>query len=680
MGKVCLHFPLLGTGSIKGTNDAVTTLFQSNQVMDSLVREICQNSLDAKNRELDEKVPVKVKFELVKIQKNKHEIFKEYEDNIKRSCNYWEKNNIQTKDILDKLYGIKKYLTREEIPVLVMSDYNTNGLTGINADETEKSFWHLLVDTEGISIKQDDTSLGSNGIGKNAPFLYSKLNLVFYNTLAKDGGRGFQGVTHLVTSQREYDKKQRLTQSTGKYLYLEEEYTGRPILPTDKCDLNNISIFSRSENGTDVAVVGFDLDEYPDWYSETVISLLRNYTLAIMNGKLEVDIVGDDKKIHIDKETISRILYDDMASDQRLKLTRQIYETISQPDNKGISKKIREDGDLSIYVKYSENYEKCLARFRSTGMLINETKESHNNFSLVIVVNDVGECKLSKELRKAEPPQHTSWAAKYVKNDKTLKGMVGRDLRKIRDIITEILNEYTLPNANEIVDAGAGNFLPATNKNDKTGGDKPILKVLEVKKSDGTLIWDAAHPLGNFKEAGSASGTEVAGHSTRAGKKKRKRHKGVKPIVTVEPGDGGKKGVAAGRGNVRIIEMIPSDYRIIYMAANKYRLYVNSRDNYDEVYLECYAGRDDSSKIDSVKIKNIKCTNQSRMDINAKKAGPFPLAKGDNNIFIEFDNHEYMAIIPRFTRKAGIRRNIIDYNKGENADIRMHEGVEGDEK
>lgn len=126
--------------------------------------------------------------------------------------------------------------------------------------------------------------------------------------------------------------------------------------------------------------------------------------------------------------------------------------------------------------------------------------------------------------------------------------------------------------------------------------------------------------------------------------------------------------------------MIPSDYRIIYMAANKYRLYVNSRDNYDEVYLECYAGRDDSSKIDSVKIKNIKCTNQSRMDINAKKAGPFPLAKGDNNIFIEFDNHEYMAIIPRFTRKAGIRRNIIDYNKGENADIRMHEGVEGDEK
>ena len=676
MGKVCLHFPLLGTGSIKGTNDAATALFQSNQAMDSLVREICQNSLDAKNRDLDASLPVRVKFELVKIQKKQYEIFKEYEDNIKRCCNYWEKNNMRTTDILDTVNNIKAYLGREEIPMLVMSDYNTNGLTGIDADETEKSFWHLLVDTEGISIKQDDTSLGSNGIGKNAPFLYSKLNLVFYNTLAKDGGRGFQGVTHLVTSQREYDGKLRATQPTGKYLYLEEEYTGRPILPDDNCDLNNISAFSRNENGTDVAVVGFDLDEYPDWYDETIISLLRNYTLAIMNGKLEADIICDNKKIHIAKETIADILYKDMADDERLTLTRQIYETISHPDNQDTAKKVCEDGDLSIYVKYGVDYEKCLARFRSTGMLINETKESFNNFSVVIVVNDVGECKLSKDLRKAEPPQHTSWAAKYVKNDKTLKGRVGRLLRKIMGIISDTLNEYTLPDNSEIVDAGAGNFLPSKNKNDKTGGDKPISKVLEVKKSDGTVICDSTHPLGSFEEAVSATGTAIPGYGIKASKKKRKHPKSGKAIIPVEPGNGNTKGVAAGRGNVRIIEMIPSDYRIIYMAANKYKLYINSRDNYDEVYLECYAGRDDTDKTDLVKIKNIKCSGLNKMDVNAVKAGPFPLVRGDNNIFIEFENHEYMGIIARFTRRVGASHNIIAVT----ADISASAGGAGNEK
>lgn len=43
----------------------------------------------------------------------------------------------------------------------------------------EKIFWDLLVNVEGLSDKQDENSAGSFGIGKNAPFAYSALNLVF---------------------------------------------------------------------------------------------------------------------------------------------------------------------------------------------------------------------------------------------------------------------------------------------------------------------------------------------------------------------------------------------------------------------------------------------------------------------------------------------------------------------
>ena len=201
-------------------------------------------------------------------------------------------------------------------------------------------------------------------------------------------------------------------------------------------------------------------------------------------------------------------------------------------------------------------------------------------------------------------------------------------------------------------------------------------EIKKGEKSDGTVICDSDHPLGSFKEACSANGTAIPGYGIRAGKKKRKHPKGGKAIVPVEPGNGNTKGVAAGRGNVRIIEMIPSDYRIIYMAANKYKLYINSRDDYDEVYLECYAGRDDTDKTDLVKIKNIKCSGLNKIDVNAVKAGPFPLVRGDNNIFIEFENHEYMGIAARFTRRAGTNHNKIDVN----ADISTNEGGAGNEK
>lgn len=191
MGKVCWDFPLLGTGNETGNNIAAITMFKGTGIMDGLAREICQNSLDAKNKALPDNIPVRVVFELVEIEKNKFDLFKGYEDAIDNCIAYWNKNPLSTEKIRDFLNSIKHYLNSSIIPMLNISDYNTVGLKGVNAADNEISYWNLLVNSEGISIKQDDTSAGSFGIGKNAPFAYSALNLVVYNTLAEDGGRAF---------------------------------------------------------------------------------------------------------------------------------------------------------------------------------------------------------------------------------------------------------------------------------------------------------------------------------------------------------------------------------------------------------------------------------------------------------------------------------------------------------
>ena len=389
MGQICWDFPLLGSGNESGSNIAAITLFNVGAgVMDSLAREVCQNSLDAKNKNLPSDVPVRVKFELQYIKQSDFPMFTGYSDAIKRSREYWENSPLKNDDIMAFLDYIETALSKEMVPVLVMSDYNTTGLRGVNALENEKSFWNLLVNTEGISIKEDKSSAGSYGIGKNAPFAYSALNLVFYNTLATDGGRAFEGVARLATTTRDCGGKKRKTQPIGKYLYLENEYDWRPILPADNCALANLPMFERAagEFGTDVAVFGFKEEEYSNWEILLASAVIKNFVIAIKDGKLEVAIKSETCNYEINKTNIAEYLFDEFKEVPELKYTRQIYKTLVEPD-KRVDTRIAEENDLTIFVKYSETYSQSLSRFRSTGMLINTTTgDVLPHFSVVIIM------------------------------------------------------------------------------------------------------------------------------------------------------------------------------------------------------------------------------------------------------------------------------------------------------
>ncbi len=649
MKEVCWEFPLLGTGNQSGNNIAAITMFKGSGIMDGLAREVCQNSLDAKDKALSPDAPVKVKFELIEIEKKEYSMFDGYQKALDSSIDYWSTSPLSTPKIMEFLKNVKKALDLEKIPVLIMSDYNTVGLNGVNAKQGEKSFWDLLVNVEGLSIKQDENSAGSFGIGKHAPFAYSSLNLVFYNTLAQDGGRGFEGVARLVTTQKEYNGTLRTTQPIGKYLFLEDEYTGRPILPTDNCPLSQLDIFNRSEVGTDVAVFGFKTNEYDNWENSLAIAIIKNFVLAILNSKLEVEIKSPKITYIISKSNVESLLFKDFSEEPQLKYTRQIYETLTKVDP--IKVTIEEKDDLSIYVKYEDSYAQSLSRFRSTGMLINTTTvDVLPHFSVVIIVNDVGDMVLSKTLREAEPPQHTEWRAKNITDNTPLKNRAARDLRKIGKEIQRILDEFEKADITDKMDAGVGNFLPdaTDDSGSREGNDglKTDIKIHEISTYDGKIIY--SHRQYETAESGEGVSTSKLGIKT--GKKKRKKKKLVK-ITVVEPKTGGNKGVVSGSGNVKIITPKIIDQRIFYKAANKYQFYVNSPQDYSRVFLQFYAGRDDD-KIDSIVVKNVKQENIPRMEVNSQKIGPISLHQGDNTLFIEFENSEIMALVPVFTMEV----------------------------
>ncbi len=648
--KICWDFPLLGTGNESGSNIAAITMFESIEEMDGIGREIGQNSIDAKDIELDDSIPVKMEFVLEKIVKSDYpEVFNGYEEAINNCRMYWENNANKTDQLMDFIAYVEKQIQREEIPMLVVRDYNTKGLKGVNAADNEKSYWNLLVNTEGISDKKDPDSAGSYGIGKNAPFAYSGLNLIFYNTLAKDGGRAFEGVARLVTSQREYNGRMRPTLPIGKYLKLIDPLTGEPILPDDECKIVNLDSFKREEGefGTDVGVVGFKLDLFPDWGNDLAVSMIKNFILAIMNGKLEVKI-RSDKEILISKDTLYDLLYNKYLEKEALKYTRQVYETIKEPDNKQINYKITEENDLTIYIKYKESYIASVSRFRSGGMLVNTTNDVLPHFSVVIIVNSVGEKKLSGVIRQSEPPQHNEWRARNIKNDKKLYNKASRYIREINKKVKNLLEEFNEVESSNVIDSGIGGYLPdtaAVDEGEKLDDElKTHSTIKKIIVGNGEKIYEKRYESGI-----SGEGMLVEEKAHKIGKKRRKKVT-TDRIKTVEE-TGKEKGVKSGSGKLRNTVINNIEHRTFRSTNGVYKLFINSPETYMNVYIGFKVGRDDD-KEDSLSVSNYVFNGKDQEIKKKGMIGPITIEQGINEILVSFDRNETLAVSPYFVMEV----------------------------
>ena len=652
-GIICWDFPLLGTGNQSGSNIAAITMFKGAGIMDGIGRENGQNSLDAKDKDLPTTTPVHMQFVLEYINKNDYsDVFDGYSEAVKNCRLFWENNPNSTPQIMEFISNVEKTLEKDIIPMLVVRDFNTTGLNGVNAGPNEKSFWNLLVNTEGISVKQDKDSAGSYGIGKNAPFAYSGLNLIFYNTLAKDGGRAFEGVTRLVTSQRDYLGEMRPTQPIGKYLKLQDTFTGKPILPEDNCKIANHAAFTRNagEYGTDVGVVGFKIEEYPKWERALTVSMMKNFIMAIMEKKLTIEIKSPYEEYFVSSDTIKDYLFDEFKEEEQLKYTRQIYETVTEPDKEPYHFSIAEENDLTIYVRYRDSYSSSLSRFRSGGMLINTTtSDVYPHFSVVVVANAVGEKKLSETLKMAEPPQHTEWKAKNIVDNRTLHNQATKYIREIANKVREVMDEYDDAEHVNTLDAGIGSYLADKSKD---GDGEEGNDALKIDQKLAKLIVDGRVLIDKKYESGSkGQGNKMDDNAHKTGKKKRRKKKKKLPILGVE-GNGPQEGVTpGGNGKVKIKTPNIIDHRTFYTNNGIYKLIVNSSEEYNKVFIDFHAGRDDEGE-DYVHVSGYKFDQKDDFIQSNGKIGPINLVAGNNEIYLSFENFEKMALLPTFTMEV----------------------------
>lgn len=623
------RFPKLDGGREQGFNNSGIATYNGSELYDNLAREICQNSLDARQENSVE--PVKVSFKVKTINKLAHGALMQLEDVFHRCSQYWQSRmDDRLGDFFEQAQTI---FNSDSIPFLIVSDFNTTGLTGIKAEKNEKSVWRSLTHSDGVSDKGAGSG-GSFGIGKNAPFACSQLRTIFYNTYATDNIKAFQGTTMLVTHTAEDGED---TSGSGSFQNIEDKM---PIFIGDNCSL--LSEFPRTEFGTDVIIAGYH--QSSKWQEEIEIAVLKNFFASILEKKLVVEI-GDE--IIVDSITILSRLdkYINLTSNTDIAQAKQFYEAMSNSD---VCEKytILETNDLTVYVKINECYCRKIAEMRNTGMLINaRTKTYLSNYVAVAVATGK---LLNEQLRTIEPPRHDKWDSglRYKEVDKKACYNI---LKKIRENEYKTIEKIIKADKSDSIDPdGIGNFLPDDfDTLPEISKKKPLVysEDSDISAVKQTPIVLNCQPETAVPDTGKSDG----------GKPSDKGSGGTKP----ENGKSGGKGDTGddihreGTGEKDIEVRIKYQRILPVSTANGvYRVVLLPIEDASNVFFKFNAVGDDFSEEELI-IKRIIIGGVSKI-INGDAAGPFDIIKNSKCMFdIVFDIQERILI----NTKAEVRAN-----------------------
>ncbi|GEC93337.1 hypothetical protein [Brevibacillus brevis] len=431
--KVAWKFPI-NEGESEGFNDPGMETFRGNPI-DGLTREPCQNSLDAKNEQLDK--PVEVHFNLHYLSSDK---FPDRESFIKtlEACCERSKND---KKALEFFKNALRLMKSEVIPILKISDFYTTGLEGA---ENKSGNWQRLVKSVGVCVKSG-TSGGSYGIGKYAPFVCSQLRTVFYGTKDLSGKMAFQGVSKLMSHENAEGKE---TRRTG---YFGDVHDYQPILDLSAID----DFFHRSEEGTDIFVAGFKAES--DWEQNVIRSVLEHFIVAIFENRLIVRVGNTE----ISSKTLPELIKS-FTSDGEF-LAAKYYKALTS--GKSFSKTFTFENTgsnlVDLYVLTEKDCPKKVSMFRSTGMKIYDKRYRKTfGYSGVLIVR--GD-KLNEFLRGMEPPAHDKWNPELHDNPSLAKKIQ----KSIENWVSEMIDTLATDEKLEELDIdGLSQFLPFRSKND----------------------------------------------------------------------------------------------------------------------------------------------------------------------------------------------------------------------
>jgi len=446
------NFPDNNYGQVVGISDAGIETFNGS-LNASLTREICQNSIDAS---VDSSgLPVRIEFSATQIAKENIPGYEQLLSTMESCYLFWK--DLDNEKTYHFFANAIKCLKNDFVNVLMISDYNTTGLLG--SEKELNTPWQNLVKGNGISDK-NETSGGSFGIGKSAPFACSKLRTVFYRTLDINTIRATQGISRLVSHRVEKDK---IAAGTGYYGNVNKNLAIECIDTLDKIKM-------RTSSGTDIFVIGYDNLE--EWEEQIICELLEGFLLPILQGTLEV-VIGDT---FINAESLSRIM--DYYKD-KVKNAYNYYLVMTSEKTKTIEEDFHGMGTIYLKVLLDDDLNRNVMITRASGMkLFSKNRISRTiQFSSVLLMKGK---ELNAFFRKMESPQHNAWETDRYKEDPKLARQMRDELfawvkRKVYE-----LGEYQ--SGDELDAEGIGDLIPDFFDFDNAGTKKEEEAISNVIK------------------------------------------------------------------------------------------------------------------------------------------------------------------------------------------------------
>lgn len=411
------HFAEHKGGREIGPNDSMTENFKKFPYA-SLVREAIQNSLDAVN---DNTQPVKVEFVFKPLTCKNYPNFFQLKEHVKGCLQYYKSSNAEEKFSPMLSYIQKMQDIGSNMYYLAISDSNTSGMD-YRKNDTDCPFY-AFVQAAGVTSKGNNSAGGSFGFGKAAYFNVSKINTILVSTKTKEGKNFFEGISTLCTHTINGSKRV----AEGYY----DNQNGTPI-----DNIENIPArFQRKEAGTDINIMGIDVEQKENIIKEIRDAILRNFWLSIYCQKLIVNI---DSKENITSENIVQLIeerFPDMTdTNNRSTYNPRPYIYAVRLANKDANCQVFKDylqtlGEVKLYTFKDKNAKDRISYMRAPLMLVYPKKyQSNYGFYAVFVCCDP---RGNEILRNIENPAHDEWQENNWQKD-------GKTHPKGRNAIREI--------------------------------------------------------------------------------------------------------------------------------------------------------------------------------------------------------------------------------------------------
>ena len=382
-------------GESEGPKNAGITTFTTARIK-AIVREIIQNSIDARDNE--EEGPVEVDFLVEQLPTRDLDLAGLRGALAASLDSYAIDDDRYRKQFKRGMVMLDTAIKKGEITALTAKDRNTTGASDIR---WQRDMWHGLTKSSGLSAKNAKDSGGSFGVGKHAPFTATDIRTVLYSTAYRETGPPF----HLAR------------RFTGKAIFVSHSIGEKNYRATGWLEGNNGPLkdgdvpeeFRLDSPGTSVTMLGFDATKAKDWAEEARESLVENFFHALTQGNLKVRI--DDRVIEAGnvRETAQFML----------EPVRSFVEVSGTAPKE--SKYIEGIGQVKLRIMVDESGkkpDKHLALVRDAGMMITDQvrdmrltnssqmlhmSRSWKGFTAIVECLSQGKRSL---LREAEGPNH----------------------------------------------------------------------------------------------------------------------------------------------------------------------------------------------------------------------------------------------------------------------------------